>query len=83
MNDVLCWGGCLMPFDALPDGEEPQGPVCAACKSPIRKHERSRRVHFDTDPHGFGGLTGDYHERCSKPMEQLAHVVNLNWFGKF
>lgn len=72
-----------MPLDGLAGGEEPQGPWCAACKAPIRKGERSLHVRFDTDPHGFQGLTGEYHEACSTPMQSLAWVVNLNWFGKF
>lgn len=69
-----------MPLDAMPGGEEPHGPWCAGCKAPIAKGQRSVRVHFDSDPHGFRGLTGEYHEACSKPFQSLAHVVNLNPF---
>jgi hypothetical protein len=72
-----------MPLDGAFGGEEPRGPWCASCKAPITKGQRSVRIRFDNDPHGFRGLTGEYHEPCSKPFQSLAHVVNLNWFGRF
>lgn len=72
-----------MPLDGTFRGEEPHGPWCASCKAPITEGQRSVRVHFDNDPHGFRGLTGQYHEACSKPFVSLAHVVNLKSFGRF
>lgn len=75
-------GESPMPLDGTFRGEEPRGPWCASCKEPIAEGQRSVRVHFDTDPHGFRGLSGQYHETCSKPFQSLAHVVNLNWFGR-
>jgi len=72
-----------MPLDMAPGGEEPRGPWCASCKAPIAKSQRSVRVHFDSDPHGFRGLTGEYHETCSKPFASLAHVINVTKFSRF
>jgi hypothetical protein len=71
-----------MPLDALPDRDEPHGPWCTSCKTPIVTGQRSVRVHFNNDPHGFRGLTGLYHEACSKAFQSLASVINLNPFGK-
>lgn len=70
-----------MALDMMPGGGEPRGSWCTSCKSPIRKGQRSVRIHFDNDPHGHRGLTGEYHEACSKPFQSLAHVINLNPFG--
>jgi hypothetical protein len=75
------FGGSVMPLDGTFRGEEPRGPWCACCKEPITGGQRSVRVHFANDPHGFRGLTGEYHEACSKPFVSLAHVVNLKPFG--
>jgi len=49
----------------------------------ITPNQRRVEVRFNTDPHGHRGLTGVYHVECSKPFQSLAHVVNLNWFGRF
>jgi hypothetical protein len=62
-------------------GGEGGGRSCCGCKQPIHEGERAKRVHFDNDPHGFKGLTGDYHLRCSKPFASLAHVINLKPYG--
>lgn len=72
-----------MPLDAFPGGDEPLGPWCTSCKSPIAEGQRSVHVRFDTDPNGFRGLTGLYHEACSKAFRSLANVINLKPFGKF
>jgi len=72
-----------MPLDGAFGSEEPRGPWCASCKQPITGGQRSVRVLFDNDPHGFRGLTGEYHEACSRPFQSLARVVNLKWFGRF
>ena len=72
-----------MPLDGTFHGEEPRGPWCASCKAPITEGQRRVRVHFANDPHGFRGLTGEYHDACSKPFQSLAHVVNLSWFSRF
>jgi hypothetical protein len=66
-----------------PGGEGSHGPWCASCKAPIAQAQRSVRVHFDSDPHGFRGLTGEYHEACSKPFASLAHVINVTKFSRF
>jgi hypothetical protein len=58
-------------------------PWCVSCHAPITNDQRSVRVRFDSDPHGHRGLTGEYHEDCSKPFASLARVINLNWFGRF
>lgn len=72
-----------MPLDGTFRGEEPRGPWCASCKAPITDGQRSVRIHFNNDPHGFRGLTGEYHQACSKPFQALANVVNLTSFGRF
>jgi hypothetical protein len=71
-----------MPLDGTFGGEEPHGPWCASCKAPITDGQRSVRVHFDNDPHGFHGFTGEYHEPCSRPFASMARVMNMNWFGR-
>jgi hypothetical protein len=55
---------------------------CLACKQEILKDQRATRVAFQTDPDGVKGLTGDYHTPCSKPFASLAHVINLNPWGR-
>lgn len=74
-------GESHMPLDGTFGREERRGPWCTSCKAPITKGQRAVRVRFDNDPHGFRGLTGEYHEVCSKPFQSLAHVVNLKPFG--
>lgn len=64
-------------------GSGPHGPFCTSCKAPIAENERSVRINFDNDPQGHRGLSGLYHERCGRPFQSLAHVVNMNWFGRF
>lgn len=75
-------GESLMPLDGTFHGDEPHGPSCASCKAPITASQRSVRVHFDTDPHGFRGLTGQYHEACSKPYASMARAINLMSFRR-
>lgn len=70
-------------FETPAAGGGPSGPWCTSCKAPITAGQRSVRVHFDTDQHGHKGLSGVYHEQCSKPFAALARVINLNWFGRF
>jgi hypothetical protein len=73
-----------MPLDGSSfDGGRDGARWCRACKQPIFKHQSATRVEFQTDPHGTGGLTGDYHLACSKPFASLAYVINLNpWGGR-
>jgi hypothetical protein len=56
------------------------GPLCLSCKRPIT--EGATRVTFRTDPDGHKGLSGDYHLACSKPFASLAHVINLDPWGR-
>lgn len=58
------------------------GPLCLSCKREISQGERATRVTFNTDPHGHQGLTGDYHAGCAKPFASLAHVINLDPWGR-
>jgi hypothetical protein len=67
----------------MPGGDGPHGPWCASCKAPITKNQRSVHVHFDSDPHGFRGLTGEYHEDCSKPFASMARAINVMSFRRF
>ena len=61
----------------------PDGPFCNGCRAPITGTQRGVRVDFNTDPQGHKGLSGLYHEQCSKPFASLAHVINMNWMGRF
>ena len=64
-------------------GGGPNEPWCPSCKAPIAGEERSVRVNFATDPHGHKGLSGLYHERCSKPFASLARAINALSFRPF
>lgn len=63
-----------MAFDATPGGD-PRGPWCKGCRHPITENQRSMRVRFDNDEHGFSGL---YHEPCGRPFASLARVLNIS-----
>jgi hypothetical protein len=53
-----------------------------ACRQLIWDGQPALRIDFNTDPDGTRGLTGMYHQQCSKPFQSLARVVNLNpWSG--
>jgi hypothetical protein len=40
------------------------------------------RVYFQNDPDGTQGLTGTYHQQCSRRFASLARVVNMSpWRG--
>ena len=58
-------------------GGGPEGSWCRACKGPIAKEQRKTRVFFESDPHGFKGLTGDYHESCSRPFASMARALKV------
>jgi hypothetical protein len=67
-----------MAFDPMyAGGSGPNEPWCMSCKAPIAAGERSVRVTFNHDPHGHRGLTGPYHERCSKPFASMAYAINV------
>jgi hypothetical protein len=72
-----------LAFDANPagDGGNPYWAWCAACRQPILEGQRSVEIRFNSDPHGHDGLTGLYHEGCSRPFHSFARVLNMNWFG--
>jgi hypothetical protein len=59
------WGG----------GGGPEGAWCRSCRQPIGKDEQKTHVFFPTDPHGFKGLSGDYHAVCSKPFASMARAM--------
>ncbi len=73
-----------MAFNLMPasGGGMPRGPCCKSCKQAISSDQRSVRVRFETDPHGFHGLTGDYHEPCSKRYMSMARAINMLSFRK-
>jgi hypothetical protein len=58
-------------------GDGSNDPWCQHCKQPITSEQKSVRVDFANDPHGFGGLSGLYHATCSKPFASLAHAMNM------
>jgi hypothetical protein len=58
-------------------------PWCTRCKTPITRNQRSVRIAFDDDPHGHKGLSGLYHEACSKPFASLARALKVLSFRPF
>jgi hypothetical protein len=64
-------------------GGGPHEPWCASCKAPISAGEPSVRIAFAHDPHGHRGLTGIYHERCSRPFATIAYALNMLSFRPF
>ncbi|MDC9822315.1 hypothetical protein PRN20_01110 [Devosia sp. ZB163] len=52
------------------------GRWCRACKQPIEQGQAATRLTFDQDPHGFDGLTGDYHTTCSRPYASIARALD-------
>jgi hypothetical protein len=70
-------------FDSMPSGGDPHGPWCTSCRAPITAEQRSVRIDFRTDPDGNRGLSGLYHEQCSRPFQSFARIINLDWFGRF
>lgn len=70
-------------FEMSAGGGGPSEPWCTSCKAPIAEEERSVRVDFATDPGGHKGLSGLYHEHCSKPFASLARAINTMSFGPF
>ena len=81
-NEVLS-GESLMPLDGMMGGEEPRAPWCASCKAPILNGQRRVHIRFENDPHGYKGLTGEYHKECSKPFISLARAINVMSFSRF
>jgi hypothetical protein len=69
--------------DPTSGGGGSDGPFCTSCRAPITNGQRSIRINFNSDPKGYRGLSGLYHEQCSRPFASLARVLNLNWFGRF
>lgn len=72
-----------MPLDGAFRGDEPHGPWCTSCKAPITDGQRSMHIQFANDPHGFRGLTGEYHETCGKPFASMANALDMLSFHKF
>lgn len=56
---------------------------CCCCGKPILDERQSVRVSFNNDPDGTQGLSGLYHEPCSKPFRAFAQVMNVDWYGRF
>jgi hypothetical protein len=52
-------------------------PTCTSCNLPITPDQRSKRIEFANDPHGYRGLSGLYHVECSKPFDALASTINV------
>jgi hypothetical protein len=73
-----------LAFDPMPSGGSgAHGPWCTSCRAPITTDQRSVRVDFATDPHGHKGLSGLYHEACSKPFASMARAINMLSFRRF
>jgi hypothetical protein len=72
-----------MAYLPMPEGGGPNEPWCTSCKAPINDGQRSVRIAFDHDPHGYRGLTGIYHVHCSRPFQSLAHALKVLSFRSF
>lgn len=58
-------------------GDGSNDPWCQHCKQPITSEQKSVRVDFANDPHGFDGLSGLYHAACGKPFASIARAMNM------
>jgi hypothetical protein len=58
-------------------------PSCTCCNGPITTDQRSVHIHFATDPKGYRGMTGLYHEHCGKPFQAMARAINMLSFSRF
>jgi len=54
-----------MPLDGM-SSRDPGNPWCRACREPIWQGQPAARLDFQNDPGGSRGLTGMYHQQCSK-----------------
>ena len=72
-----------MAYLPMPEGGGPHEPWCTSCKAPITDGQRSVRIAFDHDPHGYQGLTGIYHVHCSRPFQSLARALKVLSFRSF
>jgi hypothetical protein len=82
IGGIDSWG-TLMAYLPMPEGGGPHERWCASCKTPIKDEQRSVRIAFDHDPHGYRGLTGIYHVHCSRPFQSLAHALKVLSFRSF
>jgi hypothetical protein len=64
-------------------GDGSNDPWCTQCRQPITPDQKSVRLDFPNDQHGFRGLSGLYHAACSKPFASLAHAMNMLSFRRF
>lgn len=62
-------------------GGGPHEPWCTKCKAPIIAGQRGVSIVFDNDPDGHIGLSGMYHEPCSKNAAALARFINTSWLN--
>jgi hypothetical protein len=78
-------GERILAFDPMPASGSggPYEPLCMSCHAPISENETSVRIDFEQDPHGHRGLSGEYHEACSKPFASIAYALKaLSSFGR-
>ena len=61
--------------ETMRSGGESNPPRCRGCKQPIGKGEHTTHVHFDEDPDGAKGLTGDYHAHCGRTFGSIARAL--------
>ena len=72
-----------MAFDAMPEGD-PWGAFCRSCRQPIGSQEPVEEIRFTRDPERkLEELNGTYHKACARPFLSLAHINNMNPFGRF
>lgn len=58
-------------------------PTCTSCHRPITAQQRSVRIEFPNDPHGYRGLSGLYHAECGKPFQSLASAMDVMSLSRF
>jgi hypothetical protein len=73
-----------MAYDAEAGGD-PRGSWCPKCGQPVRADQPSTQMHFDEDPDGKNGLSGQWHSECARPywdkLTPLIEKLGRGWGG--
>jgi hypothetical protein len=68
-----------MAFDAEP-GQEPQHAYCPGCQRAILPGAPATNMHFDKDPYGKLGLSGEkWHAECASPLWNKSVEIRRRW----
>jgi hypothetical protein len=68
-----------MAYDAEP-GRQPQDAYCPGCQRAILNGSPTTKMHFDKDPYGLLGLSGElWHAECARPFWDNSAETLRNW----